>query len=37
MSQLEEMMVQRMNLNNSKKVATERQIRMKPLHRLAFY
>jgi len=30
-------MVQRMNLNNSKKVATERQIRVKPLHKLAYY
>lgn len=34
--QLEDMMVHRLNLN-SKKTATERQIRVKPLHKLAFY
>lgn len=37
LSQLEEMVVQRMRLNHSRKMPTERQIRIKPLHKLAFY
>lgn len=34
---LDQMAGQRANLNNPKKIATERQIRVKPLHKLAFY
>ena len=33
---VEEVMVRRLQLND-KKVATERQLRIKPLHKLAFY
>jgi hypothetical protein len=34
--QIEEVMVRRLQLNN-KKIATERQLRIKPLHKLAYY
>lgn len=33
---VEEVMVRRLQLND-KKIATERQLRIKPLHKLAFY
>ena len=35
-SRVEEVLVRRLHLND-KKVATERQLRIKPLHKLAFY